>query len=152
MLRLVRLLGAPHACTTFEKATAELLKEFEFVTSQSAGDFVVVLGNDPERAGKAAESMPECIVVWVPLTNSAGEGLSMVQRAPAGPVSILAIGEPGMKNAVLHFASIRAARGEDKVGERLDEFRARQTAAVLATELPEESKFVGAANPILSFE
>lgn len=137
MLRLVRLLGAPHACTSFERATAELLKEFEFVTSQSAGDFVVVLGNDPDRAAKAAETMPANVVVWVPLTTSPGEGLGLLQRAPVGPVATLAIGEPGMKNAVLHFAAVRAARGEEKVGQKLDEFRARQTASVLAVELPE---------------
>src|SRR5262245_56546878 len=103
MLRLIRLLGAPHVCTTFERTTAELLKAFEFATSQSAGDFVVVLGNDPERAAKAADSMPDNIVVWVPQATTAGEGLSLLQRAPAGAVATVALGEPGMKNAVLHF-------------------------------------------------
>lgn len=137
MLRLVRLLGAPHACTTFERTTAELLKEFGFVTSQSAGDFVVVLGNDPERAAKAAETMPGSVVVWVPLTASANEALNVIQRGPVGPAAALAIGEAGMKNALLHFAAVRVARGEEGVAELLREFRRRQTATVLAVELPE---------------
>ncbi|MBS0659423.1 MAG: hypothetical protein JSR82_14375 [Verrucomicrobia bacterium] len=137
MLRLVRLLGAPHACTNFERTTAELLKEFGFVTSQSAGDFVIVLGGDPDRAAKATEAMPGSVVVWVPLTTSANEALNVIQRGPIGPAATLAIGEAGMKNALLHFAAVRAARGEEKMVEQLREFRRRQTEAVLAMELPE---------------
>lgn len=132
---LIRLIGAPHACTSFERATSDLLKEFGFVTSQSAGEFVIVLGNDPERAAKAAEAQPANIVAWVPLAASAGEGLSLLQRAPGGAVATFALGEAGMKNAVLHFVSIRASRGEAKAGELLDAFRARQTEAVLGAKL-----------------
>jgi 5-(carboxyamino)imidazole ribonucleotide mutase len=62
--------------------------------------------------------------------------LSIVQRPAGIPVGTLAIGAAGAGNAALLAASVLALH-DFSVREKLEAFRASQTAKVLASELPE---------------
>jgi 5-(carboxyamino)imidazole ribonucleotide mutase len=74
-------------------------------------------------------------VLGVPVESKALQGidslLSIVQMPAGIPVGTLAIGKPGAINAALLAASI-VALTRPEVRERLREFRAEQTNAVLA--------------------
>ena len=74
-------------------------------------------------------------VLGVPVESRALKGLdsllSIVQMPGGVPVGTLAIGPAGAKNAAILAASILALSDEN-VRRALDEFRARQTADVLA--------------------
>src|SRR5438046_1718402 len=77
-------------------------------------------------------------VLGVPIQSSALQGLDSllsIAQMPGGvPVGALAIGAPGAKNAALLAASILALNDE-KVRTALQNFREKQTAAALASEL-----------------
>lgn len=72
-------------------------------------------------------------VLGVPVMSRSLQGmdslLSIVQMPPGVPVGTLAIGEPGAKNAALLAAAI-VALSDPAVGERLERWRAEQTASV----------------------
>ena len=72
-------------------------------------------------------------VFGVPVRSKALSGqdslLSIVQMPGGVPVGTLAIGEPGAINAALLAAAVLALH-DDELAERLDSYRARQTAAV----------------------
>ena len=77
-------------------------------------------------------------VLGVPVQSRALQGvdslLSIVQMPRGIPVGTLAIGEAGAVNAALLAAAILALHDAD-LAARLDDYRARQTAAVLADSL-----------------
>ncbi len=79
-------------------------------------------------------------VLGVPVESHALKGmdslLSIVQMPGGVPVGTLAIGHAGAKNAAILAASILAL-ADPALAERLDLFRARQTAAV--GEAPEDT-------------
>jgi len=83
--------------------------------------------------GMAAAKTP-LPVLGVPIHSAALGGLdallSMVQMPGGVPVGTLAIGKPGAINAAVMAASILAL-GDADIARALDEFRARQTRAVL---------------------
>jgi 5-(carboxyamino)imidazole ribonucleotide mutase len=87
----------------------------------------------------AQTSLP---VLGVPLPSPALGGmdalLSIVQMPPGVPVGTLAIGKAGAINAALLAAAILAL-GDERIRTALDEYRARQTAAVLANTDPRAS-------------
>jgi 5-(carboxyamino)imidazole ribonucleotide mutase len=62
--------------------------------------------------------------------------LAMVQMPAGIPVATFAIGEAGATNAAL-FAVAMLALEDAELAQKLSEFRARQTAKVLAKTLPE---------------
>jgi 5-(carboxyamino)imidazole ribonucleotide mutase len=64
--------------------------------------------------------------------------LSIVQMPPGIPVGTLAIGKAGAINAALLAAAILAL-SDDGIRRALDEYRARQTATVLAKTDPRAS-------------
>ena len=72
-------------------------------------------------------------VFGVPVRSKALNGqdslLSIVQMPGGIPVGTLAIGEPGAINAALLAAAVLAL-SDDELADRLDAFRARQSAAV----------------------
>ena len=74
-------------------------------------------------------------VLGVPMPAGALDGLdallSIVQMPPGIPVGTLAIGKPGAVNSALLAAAI-IALNDDGVRAALDEFRQKQTAAILA--------------------
>ena len=83
-----------------------------------------------------AASMTPLPVLGVPVQSRALSGmdslLSIAQMPKGIPVGTLAIGEAGAANAGLLAASIIALENED-VAEKLDAFRAAQSAAVQET-------------------
>ena len=78
-------------------------------------------------------------VLGVPMQSSALNGLdsllSTVQMPGGIPVGTLAIGKAGAKNAALLAASILAL-SDEKIRKNLEEFRKKQTEAVLEQRLP----------------
>lgn len=78
-------------------------------------------------------------VLGVPVESRVLKGvdslLSIVQMPAGVPVATLAIGKAGAKNAALLAAAILAL-SDKTVRAALDTFRERQTAEVLAAELP----------------
>ena len=107
----------------------------DFATNARAEGFKVVIAG----AGGAAHlpgmiaSMTALPVFGVPVKSKALNGqdslLSIVQMPGGIPVGTLAIGEPGAINAALIAAAVLAL-SDDELADRLDAFRARQTAAV----------------------
>ena len=80
-----------------------------------------------------AAAMTSLPVLGVPVESKALKGLdsllSIVQMPAGVPVGTLAIGQAGAVNAALLAASILGIE-DDALAGRLDDFRARQTAAV----------------------
>lgn len=116
--------------------TPDLLCEYA-KTAKGRGLGVIIAG-----AGGAAHlpgmvaSMTSLPVVGVPVKSRALNGLdsllSIVQMPAGVPVATTAIN--GAKNAALIAASILALQDES-LAQRLDAFRAKQTADVLKTEI-----------------
>jgi 5-(carboxyamino)imidazole ribonucleotide mutase len=112
-------------------------------TAKSAGFKIIIAG-----AGGAAHlpgmtaSLTTLPVLGVPIESKALAGLdslySIVQMPPGIPVGTLAIGKPGAINAALLAASMLAL-GDEKLSERLDVWRKRQTEAVGETPSDESS-------------
>ena len=85
-----------------------------------------------------AAAMTRLPVLGVPVQSKALDGmdslLSMVQMPAGIPVGTLAIGKAGATNAAL-LAAAMLATSDDALAQRLDAYRAAQTASV--TETPE---------------
>jgi 5-(carboxyamino)imidazole ribonucleotide mutase len=107
----------------------------DFATNARTEGFKVIIAG----AGGAAHlpgmiaSMTPLPVFGVPVKSKALNGqdslLSIVQMPGGIPVGTLAIGEPGAINAALISAAVLAL-SDDDLADRLDAFRARQSAAV----------------------
>jgi 5-(carboxyamino)imidazole ribonucleotide mutase len=105
--------------------------------AKTAGIKVIIAG-----AGGAAHlpgmtaSLTSLPVFGVPVESKALAGLdslySIVQMPPGVPVGTLAIGIPGAVNAALLAAAVLALN-DDKLSERLDLWRKRQTDQVAET-------------------
>jgi len=80
-------------------------------------------------------------VLGVPVQSQALNGMDSllsIAQMPAGvPVGCMAIGKAGAINAALHAAAILGNKYPD-IQDRLADFRARQTAAVLAASDPRD--------------
>ena len=85
----------------------------------------------------AAKTIVPVLGVPVPSKYLRGEDslLSIVQMPKGIPVSTFAIGEAGAVNAALTAIAILATT-DDRLAERLQEFRSRQTQAAQAMTLP----------------
>lgn len=83
-----------------------------------------------------AAAMTRLPVLGVPVQSKALDGmdslLSMVQMPAGIPVGTLAIGKAGATNAAL-LAAAMLATSDDSLAERLDAWRAAQTASVAET-------------------
>lgn len=106
-----------------------------FATNAAEDGFKVIIagaGGAAHLPGMVA-SMTHLPVLGVPVQSKALSGqdslLSIVQMPAGVPVGTLAIGEAGAKNAGILAASILAT-GDDELAQRLQAFRAEQTAAV----------------------
>ena len=79
-------------------------------------------------------------VLGVPVASRHLQGVdslySIVQMPKGVPVATFAIGTAGAANAALFAVAMLAAAGDTALRERLDAFRARQTAAARAMTLP----------------
>ena len=135
--------GIPHECRVVSAhRTPELMAEYAR-DAAARGLQVIIAG-----AGGAAH-LPGMVaahtrlpVLGVPVESRVLRGvdslLSIVQMPAGIPVGTLAIGQAGARNAALLAASILALHDEG-VRSKLDAFRASQTEAVLAAELPQAS-------------
>jgi len=138
---LLAQLGIAHAARVVSAhRTPDLMADFA-KNAAAHGIRVIIAG-----AGGAAH-LPGMIaahtrlpVLGVPVESKILRGvdslLSIVQMPAGIPVGTLAIGAAGAKNAALLAASILAL-GDDTVRAALDDFRANQTAEVLAATLTE---------------
>jgi 5-(carboxyamino)imidazole ribonucleotide mutase len=133
-------LGITHECKVVSAhRTPDLLFEFAS-TARGRGIKVVIAG-----AGGAAHLPGMCAaktdlpVLGVPIESKVLKGvdslLSIVQMPAGIPVGTLAIGRAGAVNAALLAASILSLSNAT-IAARLAEFRARQTADVLARPIP----------------
>ncbi len=87
-------------------------------------------------------------VLGVPVASRHLQGVdslySIVQMPRGVPVATFAIGAAGAANAALFAVAMLAAAGDAALRERLDAFRARQTAAAEAMTLPPAGAGAGA--------
>lgn len=132
-------LGIAHECRVVSAhRTPDLLFEY---AEQAAGRGIEVIiagaGGAAHLPGMTA-AKTRLPVLGVPVLSRALQGvdslLSIVQMPRGVPVGTLAIGEAGAVNAALLAAAILALHDAD-LAARLDDYRARQTAAVLADSL-----------------
>ena len=119
--------------------TPDLL--FEYASSAEERGLQVLIagaGGAAHLPGMAA-SKTTLPVLGVPVESKTLKGmdslLSIVQMPAGVPVGTLAIGPPGAVNAALLAAAI-VARSDEGVRKRLEQFRAEQTATVLAAPDP----------------
>ncbi len=108
---------------------------FDFARGAKAQGFKVIIagaGGAAHLPGMAAALTP-LPVLGVPVESKALSGqdslLSIVQMPAGVPVGTLAIGKAGAINAAILAASILAL-GDEALAQRLEAFRARQTAGV----------------------
>lgn len=132
-------LAIAHECRVVSAhRTPDLLFEY---AAQAAGRGIEVIiagaGGAAHLPGMAA-AKTRLPVLGVPVLSRTLQGvdslLSIVQMPRGVPVGTLAIGEAGAVNAALLAAAILALHDAD-LAARLDDYRARQTAAVLADSL-----------------
>jgi 5-(carboxyamino)imidazole ribonucleotide mutase len=109
--------------------------------AESRGLRVIIAGagGAAHLPGMAA-SMTPLPVLGVPVESAVLRGvdslLSIVQMPAGVPVATFAIGKAGAVNAALFAVSLLAS-SDSALKARLDAFRAKQTADVLAAKLPE---------------
>ena len=129
-------LGIAHECQVVSAhRTPDLLFDY---AGQAAGRGLQVIiagaGGAAHLPGMTA-AKTRLPVLGVPVLSRTLQGvdslLSIVQMPRGIPVGTLAIGEAGAVNAALLAAAILALTDAD-LAARLDDYRARQTAAVLA--------------------
>lgn len=132
--------GVPHECNVVSAhRTPDLLAEYS-KSAESRGLKILIAGagGAAHLPGMAA-SMTLLPVLGVPVESKVLRGvdslLSIIQMPAGIPVPTLAIGKAGARNAGLSAVAILALQ-DPVLRERLREFRAKQTAAVLAAELP----------------
>ena len=116
---------------------------YAFAKGAKAAGFKVIIagaGGAAHLPGMTA-ALTSLPVFGVPVELKALSGVdllySIVQMPPGIPVGALAIGQPGAINAALLAASVLAL-GDAALDERLEAWRARQTAAV--AEEPKDSR------------
>jgi 5-(carboxyamino)imidazole ribonucleotide mutase len=129
-------LGIAHECRVVSAhRTPDLL--FEYAERAAGRGLKVIIagaGGAAHLPGMTA-AKTRLPVLGVPVLSRALQGvdslLSIVQMPRGVPVGTLAIGEAGAVNAALLAAAILALT-DTTLAARLDDYRARQTAAVLA--------------------
>ena len=119
--------------------TPQLLAEYvEQCISGGTRCFIAGAGGAAHLAGVVA-SLTTLPVLAVPIPSKHLGGLdsllSMVQMPKGIPVATFAIGEAGSANAGL-FAVAMLAMSDEKLGRRLQAFRAKQANAVETARLP----------------
>jgi 5-(carboxyamino)imidazole ribonucleotide mutase len=137
---MLESLGVAHECRVVSAhRTPDLL--FEYASAARGRGIKVIIAG----AGGAAHLPGMCAsktdlpVLGVPVESKALKGLDSllsIAQMPAGiPVGTLAIGRAGATNAAILAASI-LSHHDAAVARKLAEFRANQTAKVLASPVP----------------
>ena len=139
--RLLKEFGIPYDARALSAhRTPDALSEWiETLEKQGVRCFIAAAGGAAHLAGVVAAktTLP---VLGVPVPSKHLQGLdsllSMVQMPKGIPVATFAIGEAGAANAAL-FAVAMLALSDAALARKLEEFRDKQTKAVLAAKLPE---------------
>ncbi|MGB7479704.1 MAG: 5-(carboxyamino)imidazole ribonucleotide mutase [Burkholderiaceae bacterium] len=132
--------GVPHEA---QVVSAHRMPDQMFVYAESARQrglraIIAGAGGAAHLPGMiAAKTIVPVLGVPVPSKYLRGEDslLSIVQMPKGIPVSTFAIGEAGAANAALAAIALLATT-DDRLAERLQEFRAKQTQAALDMKLP----------------
>lgn len=136
---ILNALDIAHECKVVSAhRTPDRLYEYaKNAASRGLKCIIAGAGGAAHLPGMAA-SMTRLPVLGVPVQSKALDGmdslLSMVQMPAGIPVGTLAIGKAGATNAAL-LAAAMLATSDDALAQRLDAWRAAQTAAV--AEAPE---------------
>jgi 5-(carboxyamino)imidazole ribonucleotide mutase len=131
---MLKALDVPHECCVISAhRTPDRL--YEYARNAAARGLVAIIagaGGAAHLPGMTA-SMTRLPVFGVPVESKALNGLdsllSIVQMPAGVPVGTLAIGKAGATNAAL-IASAVLATSDHALAERIDAWRAQQTAAV----------------------
>ncbi len=127
-------LGIMHECrvVSAHRTPDRLVDYAKAAAGRGLAAIIAGAGGAAHLPGMVA-SMTRVPVLGVPVQSAALNGLdsllSIVQMPGGVPVGTLAIGKPGAINAALLAAGILAF-GDPMVAERLDAWRAEQTASV----------------------
>lgn len=127
-------LGIVHECRVVSAhRTPDRLVEYAKAAAGSGLAAIIAGAGGAAHLPGMVASMTRVPVLGVPVQSAALNGLdsllSIVQMPGGVPVGTLAIGKPGAINAALLAAGI-LAYGDPVVAERLDAWRANQTASV----------------------
>lgn len=139
--RQLKEFGVPYDARALSAhRTPDALHEWiETLEKQGVRCFIAAAGGAAHLAGVVAAktTLP---VLGVPMPSKYLQGmdslLSMVQMPKGIPVATFAIGEAGAANAAL-FAVAMLALSDVNVARKLEEFRERQTKAVMSAKLPD---------------
>ena len=127
-------LGVPHeAKVVSAHRTPQRLYDYAAQAEHRGLKVIIAGAGGAAHLPGMAAAMTHLPVLGVPVESKALKGmdslLSIVQMPGGIPVGTLAIGKPGAINAALLAAAVLALSDED-LADRLDAYRARQTASV----------------------
>ena len=133
---ILSALGVPHECKVVSAhRTPERLYDYARSAAERGLKVIIAGAGGAAHLPGMAAAMTRLPVLGVPVESKALKGmdslLSIVQMPGGIPVGTLAIGKPGAINAGLLAAAI-LANGDEALAERLEAWRARQTADVAA--------------------
>ena len=138
---MLKKLGIPHEANVMSAhRTPDVVLEYA-ASAEGRGMKVIIAGagGAAHLAGVVA-SKTTLPILGVPIQSKALQGLdsllSIVQMPAGIPVGTLAIGNAGATNAALLAAAILATT-DPALSKRLKEYRAEQSAKVLAAKLPD---------------
>lgn len=122
--------------------TPDLLFEYASTAQQRGLELIIAGAGGAAHLPGMAAAKTALPVLGVPVESKVLRGvdslLSIVQMPVGIPVATFAIGKAGAANAALFAVSVLASRHAD-LRERLQEFRAKQTADVLSAGDPRVS-------------
>jgi 5-(carboxyamino)imidazole ribonucleotide mutase len=127
-------LGIAHECKVVSAhRTPDRLYDYAKSAAQRGLKCIIAGAGGAAHLPGMAAAMTRLPVLGVPVQTKALDGmdsLMSIVQMPAGiPVGTLAIGKAGATNAAL-LAAAMLATTDDALAQRLDEWRARQTASV----------------------
>jgi 5-(carboxyamino)imidazole ribonucleotide mutase len=130
-------LHIPHECKVVSAhRTPERLYDYAKTAAGRGLKCIIAGAGGAAHLPGMAASMTRLPVLGVPVQSKALDGmdslLSIVQMPAGIPVGTLAIGKAGATNAAL-LAAAMLANDDAALGERLDAWRAAQTASVAET-------------------
>jgi 5-(carboxyamino)imidazole ribonucleotide mutase len=130
-------LEIPHECKVVSAhRTPERLYDYAKTAAGRGLKCIIAGAGGAAHLPGMAASMTRLPVLGVPVQSKALDGmdslLSIVQMPAGIPVGTLAIGKAGATNAAL-LAAAMLANDDAALGERLDAWRAAQTASVAET-------------------
>ena len=130
-------LDIPHECKVVSAhRTPERLYDYAKTAAGRGLKCIIAGAGGAAHLPGMAASMTRLPVLGVPVQSKALDGmdslLSIVQMPAGIPVGTLAIGKAGATNAAL-LAAAMLANDDVALGERLDAWRAAQTASVAET-------------------